>query len=679
MNHRKPAFLVLLLVGAAARCGADEGMWTLDNLPKAQLERRYHFTPTRDWLERARLASVRFNDGGSGAFVSPDGLVLTNHHVALGQLSKVSTEKNDYVKNGFFARTPDEELKCPDLELNVLESMQDVTRRVLSAVKPRAPLRVQNEQRKAAMARVEKECSRKTGLRCDVIELYEGGEYWLYRYKKYTDVRLVMAPEQQAAFYGRDPDNFTYPRFDLDFAFFRVYEKGRPVRPKQYFRWSPRGAADGELVFVTGNPGFTERQKTVSQLEFDRDTRLPLHLQRLKSLRAALEAYSAGGAEEARRAQGLLFMLRNSVKALDGELRGLQDPKLIALKRERQKPLRAKAPEAFDKIAQAQKLLESRQKQREFRSLFGSKLAMFAMTIVLESEETAKPNDRRFEEFRDSNLDSLNFRLLSPAPVYPDLEQAALTDILGQAQNSLGADDPWVRAALQGRAPADEARELVAATKLADPAVRKALVQGGLKAVDASDDPLILWARRLDPAYRELRKWHEDNIQSVEALEGNRIAKARFALYGKSEYPDATFTLRLSFGKVAGYDELTTRVPYKTTFYGLFDRGASFDDAGPYQIPARVDAARSRLDLSVPLDFVATNDIVGGNSGSPVFNRDAELVGLIFDGNIQSLVWDYVYSAQQGRAVAVHSSAILQALRKIYGMDALADELEAKR
>ncbi len=682
------AAVAAVLTLAQAPVFSDEGMWTLDNLPQAQLKERYGFTATPEWLEHVRLASVRFNDGGSGSFVSANGLVLTNHHVALGQLQKVSSEKKDYVKDGFFARKPEEELKCPDLELNQLVSMENVTERVLGAIDLKAAGKDQNMQRKAAMANIEKESTDKTGLRSDVIELYQGGEYWLYRYKKYTDLRLVMAPEQQAAFYGGDPDNFTYPRFDIDMAFFRVYENGRPLQPKNYFKWSQSGAKDGELVFVTGHPGSTDRLHTLRQLEYQRDYYLPTFIKVLQARRKTFYNFSARGPEAARRAKDKIFSFENSIKAITGELEGLKDHSLMGRMATRENELRAELANkenlskeyggAWDKIAQAQDELIKRHNQVFYRKFIGSKLVDFAKTIVLYASEVEKPNEKRFEEFRDSALESLNFRLFSPAPIYPDLEEFVIADILAEQLAVLGAADAQVKAALNGRSPKEVAHEIISGTKLNDAALRKELVKGGRKALEASSDPLIVWMRRLEGPYRELRKWYEDEIQSVEALEGNKIAKARFALYGKSTYPDATFTLRLSFGRATGYELGTTKIPYKTTYYGLYDRSASFNDEFPFNLPPLVAAARKKVDLSTALNFVTTNDIIGGNSGSPVFNREAEYVGLIFDGNIQSLFGRYAYDDVANRAVAVHSSGILEALKNIYGMGALALELTGR-
>jgi len=598
----------------------------------------------------------------------------------------MSTDKKDYVKDGFFARRPTEEQACPDLELDVLFSTQDVTARVLAAIDAKASDAVQNAQRKAEIARIEKESFDKTKLRSDVVELYHGGQYQLYRYKKYTDVRLVMAAEVQAAFYGGDYDNFVFPRHDLDMAFFRVYEDGKPVKSPAYFKWSQNGAKDGELVFVSGHPGKTDRLLTVKQLEFERDYELPTRLKKFALRRAALQEYSSRGPEPARRARNKIFGLENSFKAFTGELAGLEDAKLMAAKKSEEESLRAAvaakpelafAASSWDRLAKVQDKLVSHFKDLQYRGAADSRLAAIAERIVRYVAEVEKPNDKRYEEFRDSNLDSLRFQLFSPAPIYPDLEEHMLTLDLRESANELGADHPYVKAALGGKDPRDAAHELITGTTLADPEARKKLVAGGRKAVAVSTDPLIVWARNLDPLYRELRKWREDEVESVEALAGNNLAKARFAVLGTSTYPDATFTLRLSYGKVAGYEEGTTRVPSKTTFYGLFDRAASFDNQPPFDLSPLEIERRGDIDLATPLDFVTTNDIIGGNSGSPVFNRDGEYVGLIFDGNIPGLVLRYAYSEERARAVAVHSAGILEGLRKVYRMYSLADELTA--
>ncbi len=690
-KSRKPAaraavMAAALTVAAAPHLRGDEGMWTFDNLPVKLLKERYGFEPKQNWVDHLRLSSVRFNDGGSGAFVSKNGLVLTNHHVALGQLQKMSTPKNDYVKNGFFAKSAKEEIKCPDLEVNVLVSMEDVTEAVLKAIDPKASDKEKNEQRKAEISRITKKSTELTGLRSDVVELYQGGEYWLYRYKKYTDMRLVMAPEIQAAFYGGDPDNFTYPRYALDFAFFRVYENGKPAKIEHFLSWSKDGAVDGELVFVTGHPGRTDRLDTVAQLEYARDLGLPLYLRMAAGLREDYYAYAGLGAEQDRRSKDRIFGIENALKAVGGEYEGLKDPVLFKALKEKEDALRKAAADSsdeaaraasgsWDKIAAAQKKAAERRLQTTFRRYDAVKLASIANTIVRMTAELEKPNDKRWEEFRESNLESLKFRLFSPAPVYPDMDEFLLARALETARKELGKYDAFVEAALDGKEPAAKAKELVSGTKLADVAERKRLVAGGKAAVEASTDPLIVWARGLEPVYRAQRKWSEDEIESVMTAEGNRIAKARFAVYGKSTYPDATFTLRMSYGKVAGYELGTTFVAPFTTFHGLYDRAIGHAEKPPFDLAPRVKAAKAKMNLDAKLNFVTTNDIIGGNSGSPIVNAKGEYVGLVFDGNIQSLVGRYAYDDARNRTVAVHSSGIIEAMRSVYGMGKLADEV----
>jgi hypothetical protein len=676
----------LIMIGV--RVSADEGMWTFDNPPTKLLQERYGFTPTPQWLDHVRLSSVRFNDGGSGSFVSPHGLALTNHHVAFGQLQKVSTAEKDYVTDGFYARTPGEELKCPDLEVNVLMSMENVTARVLGVVKPGLGDKEALEARKAEIAKIEKESLDSTGLRSDVIPLYQGGEYWLYRYKKYTDLRLVFAPEQQIAFFGGDPDNFTYPRYDLDFALFRVYENGKPIDTPNYLKWNAKGAADGDLVFVSGNPGSTSRLDTLAQIEDTRDYLLPLRLKVLNGWLDVLNKYSAQGSEQTRQAASLIFSIENSVKAYKGMQGGLLDKNLMAQRAKEEADFRALVngkPEwkkeygqAWDDIAEAEKKSLSRIKESRFRSLAPTRLAALALSIVRYVAEVKKPDGVRLDGFHDSELDSLKFRLLSPAPAYPGMEKALLANDFSSALEELGPNDPFVKAALAGDTPEAAAEKLVDGTKIADPAFRKSLVEGGEAAVAASIDPMIVMARNIDPSMREIRKWVENNVESVETSAGEKIGKARFAAYGKSTYPDATFTLRLSYGTVKGYPMNGTVAPPMTTIFGLYDRAYSFGLKMPFALPKRYLERKDHLDLSTPANFVSTCDIIGGNSGSPVIDRAGELVGLIFDGNIESLVGDYAYNGDTSRAVAVHPAFIIEALRKIYDAGAMADELEGK-
>ena len=677
-----PAALLLLL-SAARTTRADEGMWTFDNPPVEKLQKVYGFTPSHEWLDHVEHSCVNFG-GGSGAFVSRDGLVITNHHVALNQLQKMSTAAHDYQHDGFFAKTNAEEMPCPDLELKVLWSTENVTAAVNAAIDPKAPVPAQNAQRKATLAKLEQEATQKSGLKTETVELYQGGEYWLYGYKTYKDVRLVCAPEEQIAFFGGDPDNFTFPRYNLDFAFFRVYENGQPLHPQHYIAWSPNGCKEGDLVFVAGHPGRTNRRRTVAQYEYERDLERPVRIRLQEQRVATLREYGAQSAEAARQASTGLRGLENNLKRERGFLELESDPAFLAEKRVAEEKLRARvagdpklaaSAAAWDKIAAAEKEQRTRGRARLFHDVTRlSRLLDLGNGIVRMTAEVAKPNDQRFREYRDANLPSQRFQLLSPAPIYPAMEEVVIAARLQTCLDSLGAQDAWVKAALDGKSPKDVAHEL-AQSKLADVAGRKALLDGGQAAIDASTDPVIAFARRTDAAYRDERKWYEDNVESVETLEGTKIAKAVFALDGRNTYPDATGTLRLSYGKTAGYVELGTRVPWQTSFYGLYDRARSFGMKPPYDLPKRIEGVEKTFDLTTPFDFVSTDDIIGGNSGSPVLDRDGRYVGLVFDGNIQSFAWEFGYTDRQARCVSVDSRAIIESLRRIYGMTALADEI----
>ncbi len=678
--------LILITILCPTLSSADEGMWTFDNPPRKFWKERYNFEPTDAWLEHIRLASVRI-ETASGSFVSPNGLLLTNQHVASGQLQKLSTSERNYRRDGFLATTQSEELKCPDLEISVLTSFEDVTQRVQGAVKAGMSDAEAGDARRAQIASIEKESNEKTALRSEVVKIYNGGEYWLYRFKKYTDVRLVFAPEEQAAFFGGDYDNFTYPRYCLDFAFFRVYENGQPFKSQNYLKWSASGPADGDFVIAIGSPSSTNRLLTVSQLKYQRDVGNPLQMQVWMARRDALLRYGSTGPEATRRALNTVRSLSNSIKRLTGQQEGLSNPRMMAKKEAEEKALLAEVAQraelkqtvgsAWDEIANAYRELPAMAKRTAFSTLSYSRLGQIASQLVRYSEEIGKSNQTRYDEFRDSKLESLKFSLFSPAPIYADMEGAILAAWLADAQKTLGPNDPFIRAALQGSTPAAVAKSVVAGTKLADVAVRKALFEGGADAIKKSDDPLIVLARRVEPVIRELRAWNEDKILNVETAAGQKIAAARFAVYGKNVYPDANANVRISYGKVLGYEEDTTLVPYKTTFSGLYDRAASFDEKPPYDLPQRFKDARSRLDLSTPMNFVYTADTIGGNSGSPIINRNAEIVGLNFDSNIQKLpnrYW-YVDETEGGRAIAVHSSAIIEALRKLYGAERLAQEI----
>jgi hypothetical protein len=669
---------------------ADEGMWTFTNVPRSDIKKRYGFEVTDEWLKKVQLGSVRFNSGGSGSFISPDGLVLTNHHVASDTLQKISTPQKDYLKIGFYAKTHAEELKAPDLELNVLDSLEDVTARVNSAVKPEMSAADANAARRAAIAGIEKESSEKTGLRSDVVTLYQGGQYHLYRYKKYTDVRLVFAPEFEIAFFGGDPDNFNFPRYNLDMAVFRVYENNQPVKTKNYFKWSTTGAKDGDLVFVSGHPGSTQRLNTMAHLEYLRDHGLPYTLKLLKARRKSLQTYSAQGEEQARRAHGTLLNIENSLKALEGQYAGLKDKNIMAKKGVTEATLRkgiaANAKmvkeygDAWDTIARGRASFASYFKEHSMIANgagFNSTLFGIARTLVRLAAESAKPNAERLPEFTDARRESLNLQLYSPAPIYEDFEKINLADSLAFMRDELGADNEIVRKVLAGKTPEARAAELVDGTKLKDIDFRKQLVTGGTKAIAGSNDAMIELARMVDDSAQSLQKRYETEVLANERTNYAKIARAKFDAEGTKVYPDATFTLRLSYGAVKGYTENGKSVAPFTDFAGLFKRADQFGNKDPYKLPESWTSKKAQLDLKTPFNFVSTNDIIGGNSGSPVINKKGELVGLIFDGNIQSLVGNFIFDETQNRAVSVDVRAMLYALKNIYGAKELVEELMA--
>ncbi len=677
------------------RAQADEGMWLFNAPPRQLLKAKYDFDSTDAWLTHLQQSAVRFNSGGSGSFVSASGLVLTNHHVGADALQKLSSAEHDYVREGFLAKTAAEEVACLDLELNVLVEIRDVTARVAAALKPEMSLAESEKARRAVINTIEQESTAKTKLRSDVVTLYNGGLYQLYLYKKYTDVRLVFAPEQEIAFFGGDPDNFEYPRYDLDICFFRAYENGKPANIKHYLKWSAAGPQDGELVFVAGNPGHTDRLKAVDHLEYLRDLAFPTSLQLLFRREVLLKTFSDRLPENARRAQDELFGIQNSRKAMLGGLAGLQDPKIMDAKRAAETELRAQfrahqqdrpqfaeAEQAYAKVDKALEVLRTirvRKMLLEDSSAFDSKLFDIAREVLRFAEETAKPNADRLREYRESNLDSLKQELYSAAPIYDDLEILCLADGLSRYMELAGADDPLVVKVLDNQSPHERAAQLIQGTKLKDVALRRKLAEGGPQAVQTSDDPMLALARLIDPAAREVRETYQQQVDEPLRQAYGKIAQARFALAGKEIYPDATFTLRLAFGVVRGYREAGVDRPPWTTIGGAFEHAVTHDSVAPFSLPDSWLKAKDRLDLNVPLNFVCTADIIGGNSGSPVVNRAGEFVGIIFDGNIQSLVLDFVYTDEQARALSVHSSAVVEALKKVYHADRLAGELRPER
>ncbi|HVN18561.1 MAG TPA: S46 family peptidase, partial [Dongiaceae bacterium] len=591
----KRFFSLVLACAFACSTGAvaDEGMWLYNEPPKDKIKAKYGFELMQQWLDHVRLSSVRFNNGGSGSFVSPDGLTFTNHHVGAGCVQQLSTEGHDYIKTGFYAKTQAEEAKCPNLELNQLVGIEDVTDKVNAAVKPGMSAADTGTAQRAAMSQIEKDCTTSTGLRCDVVIFYSGQVYNLYKYKKYTDVRLVFAPEFDIAFFGGDPDNFTYPRYDLDITFFRVYENGKPAHLDNYLKWSPAGVNNGDLIFVSGHPGNTGRLLTMAQLEFLRDFQYPAQLKVYARRIDLLQNFGKQSEENARIAKEDIFGLQNSQKAITGYQSGLLDKAIMDQKAADEAKLRASfkadaknsgATDPWDEIAQAMKT------QREiFPNLtylermraFPSHLAMFARTLVRAAEEKPKANPERLREFRDSALPSLEQQLFSPEPIYKNLEIALLADGLSEMQDTLGKDNPDVQKVLQGKTPADAAKDLIGNTKLDDVAVRKQLYEGGKAAVDASTDPLIVAMRAIDPDARAARKEFEDRVDSVVRRDGGAIAKARFAQSGFNQPPDATFTLRLSYGVVKGYQENGKAIPFDTNVGGAYEHAAEHGSQPP--------------------------------------------------------------------------------------------------
>jgi hypothetical protein len=673
----------------------DEGMWPFNNVPKEDIKQKYGFTVSDDWLQKVQLATVRFPNG-TGSFVSPNGLVLTNYHIVEDTIGELSSATKDYAKEGFVARSQSEELKAEGLFLDQLISIEDVTGRVSASVKSNMSDAEANAARRAVISMIESESTKDTGLRSDVVALYQGGQYNLYRYKRYTDLRVVFAPEFQAAFFGGDPDNFNFPRFNIDMALVRVYENGQPLKVDNYFKWSKTGVKEGDLVFVTGHPGSTQRLNTVAHIEALRDTSIPLLLRMLVARQAALKQYMAQGDEQTRRAQNELNSVENSIKVYKGQIAGLQDAKLMAKKRLAEQALRnsinanpqkkKEYGDAWDAIAKARRDLATYERDRRFLDPttgttpvvpagFNSQLFMYARTLVRLADENLKPDAERLPEFTNARRAGLETTLYSTAPIYDDLEKAKLANSLTFMQSEYGANSSLVKKVLKGKTPVARAAELIDGTKLKDVEYRRQVAAAGIRMINSGDDPLIDLAKDIDKESRAVRKRYDEQVTAVERASYAKIARALFEEHGTDLYPDATFTLRLSYGAVKGYRENGKWISPFTTLGGLYARSNQYHHAFPYNLPPRWTSKRAVVNMRTPFNFVSTNDIVGGNSGSPAINKNRELVGLIFDGNIQSLVGNFEFDESVNRAISVDSRGMLEILRKIFGANAIANEL----
>ena len=659
---------------------ADEGMWLFNDLPTKLLKERYGFEPSRAWAEHLMKSCVRFNVGGSASFISSTGLVLTNHHVGSDTLYKLSTPERNIMDVGFLAQSNDQELKAPDLELNQLVDIKDVTAEIQGAVTDEMTTEQAVAARRAIIAKIEKSALDETGLKSTVTTLYGGGRYHLYQYKKYTDVRLVWAPETAIAFFGGDADNFEYPRYCLDACIFRVYEHEKPAKIEHFLQWSETGPKENDVAFVAGNPGRTSRIFTMDAIKFQRDLSLPYVMNSLRRREILLQQYGLRGPEQVRRARDDLFGVQNSRKARLGMLAGLQDPQVLSDKSAAEKDLLAaiNADPKLKPLASAwQTISETTAKRAEQLgkgSAVNSQLFGIALELVQMAEEDQKPSGERLPQFADAGRESLLQQLYSEAPIYLDLDQVLLADSIAKTLEQRGFDDSLSQEILAGKGPADRAAELMSGTELLSVENRKKIAAGGIDAIKDSKDPLIQLAKIVNPEVRRIRTI-TDQLDEQDKQAYAKIAEARFAVEGTSSYPDATFTLRLAFGPVMGYEQNGQQIPAWTKIGGAFEHEQKHQGQADYVLPASWKKAEASLTKSTPFNFVSTADIIGGNSGSPVVNRAGELVGLIFDGNVQSLSGNYIYTDKQARSVSVHSSAIREALQTVYGADGIVKEL----
>ena len=670
--------------------GLETGkMWTFDVPPLDYWARRYNFRPAQEWLDHARLSAGSIG-GCTASFVSPDGLILTNHHCSRGCIDGSKRPGEDLLTDGFYAKTRAEERACPGMFFDDLLGITDVTDSVAAAVPAGAASERAAALRNEAIGRLEQRCAGGAAdIRCRVVVMYRGGQYKLYRFRRYSDLRLVFAPEGQIAFFGGDPDNFVYPRHDMEITLIRAYASGQPAHIEHYFRWSANGSQEGDLVFVVGTPGGTNRLNTIAYLEFLRDVQFPATLARY---RRQLEVYRAVGATSPERAAALrnaVFGVANDQKRSIVYLQTLQDPQIMAHKREWERDFRARVnanPEwrrlygdAWDRVTPIRRELAGLDARYRYYSFaaYGARLLNYAGLVVRLGTEGAKPDSARLPQFRDANRPQLERTLFSATQVDTVLETALLAAYLDAMKEELPAGDPVLRAALGGRSPVEAARAMVQGTQILTADQRRALVQGGPTAVAASTDPFIALARVIDPLQRDIdRRWTE--LLNREIPNDERIARAMLAVFGTGVAPDGNGSLRISDGVVQSYPyNGTTAQPY-TTFFGLYDRSLGFGGRTPFDLPPRWLQRRDSLNLATPLNAASTNDLIGGNSGSPVINRDGELVGLVFDGNMESLPWRFVFTEARGRAVWVDSRGMIEALRRVYDAGALADEMTGK-